>query len=189
MPSIYMDDFTRGLSSHREEIWSRFTRFYEQEFDALRAFVTPLDSVQEVVRQLRQMNLKLVAASHPLWPDLVQKIRLGWAALDPTVFDHVTHIENTAFCKPQLGYYQEICDVLSVRPEECLMVGNDLINDMVAAKLNIKTYLTTDAEEKGFVSFAMSQELRSHHVETISTPDFTGSIRLLPETVQRLMLN
>jgi len=183
----YMEDFTRGMDGNRGEIWNRFTRFYEDGFEALRACVTPIEGVRGVIDELRRDGLKLVAASHPLWPERVQQIRLGWAGLDPLDFHHITHIENTAFCKPQPGYYQEICDVLRVPPGECLMVGNDLINDMAAAAIGMKTYLTTDAEENGFVSFEMSRKFRENPSETIPEPDFRGSLRAVPETVRRLV--
>jgi FMN phosphatase YigB (HAD superfamily) len=33
---------------------------------------------------------------------------------------------------------------LKLQPEECMVVGNDVAEDMCAAKLNMKTFLLTD---------------------------------------------
>ncbi|MFW5991589.1 MAG: HAD family hydrolase [Halanaerobiaceae bacterium] len=48
------------------------------------------------------------------------------------------------YCKPHPGYYREILHKLSLTPEECIMVGNDVQEDMVAGDLGFKTYLVTD---------------------------------------------
>jgi len=41
-------------------------------------------------------------------------------------------------------YYEEILQQLALDPAECLMVGNDVGEDMVAGKLGMKTFLLTD---------------------------------------------
>jgi len=37
-----------------------------------------------------------------------------------------------------------VADALGVAPEECLMVGNDVNEDMVAEKLGMQVFLLTD---------------------------------------------
>ena len=53
-------------------------------------------------------------------------------------------MERMHFCKPNPAYYQEILELLGAKAEECLMIGNDVEEDMVAATLGIKTRLVTD---------------------------------------------
>ena len=55
-----------------------------------------------------------------------------------------TTYENSGFCKPNPKYYSEILEKLNLDPEDCLMVGNDVIEDMVAQKLGMKVFLLTD---------------------------------------------
>ena len=43
-----------------------------------------------------------------------------------------------------MDYYREILEKLSLKPEECLMVGNDVGEDMVTEQLGMKTFLLTD---------------------------------------------
>ena len=49
-----------------------------------------------------------------------------------------------SYSKPNPKYYLEITEKIGVKPEECLMVGNDVGDDMVAADLGMKVFLLTD---------------------------------------------
>ena len=52
--------------------------------------------------------------------------------------------ENSRFCKPNLDYYREVLGKLRAEPEDCLMVGNDVGEDMIAEKLGMDVFLLTD---------------------------------------------
>jgi HAD superfamily hydrolase (TIGR01549 family) len=183
----FMDIFSGDLKDRCGELWDRFVRFYQTEFEQFRPLVTSVPDIHEVFKQLKGEDLKLVIASNPMWPLDIQKKRLVWAGLEEVSFDFITGIENMAYCKPRVEYYQAICDHIDVDPQHCLMVGNDPVNDMIAAKLNMKTYLTTDAEEEGLASLAMSRELRKHMTVEIPTPDFRGPLSGVAGAVRNLM--
>ena len=59
-------------------------------------------------------------------------------------FEWITTYENSKYCKPNLRYYQEVLERLGVAPEDCLMVGNDVGDDMVAEELGMQVFLLTD---------------------------------------------
>lgn len=46
--------------------------------------------------------------------------------------------------KPNPDYYRDIIEEIGVRLEECLMVGNDVNEDMIAESLGMKVFLLTD---------------------------------------------
>jgi FMN phosphatase YigB (HAD superfamily) len=69
---------------------------------------------------------------------------MSWAGLDHNDFELYTTYENSCFAKPNLDYYREILGKLDLKAEECLMVGNDVSEDMVAEKLGMKVFLLTD---------------------------------------------
>ena len=46
--------------------------------------------------------------------------------------------------KPNPAYYRDVLARLNVKPEECLMVGNDVGEDMIAQQLGMKVFLLTD---------------------------------------------
>ena len=48
------------------------------------------------------------------------------------------------YCKPNLNYYKELLERLNLTPEECLMIGNDVDDDMIVEKLGMKVFLLTD---------------------------------------------
>jgi FMN phosphatase YigB (HAD superfamily) len=114
-----------------------------------------------------------VVASNPIFPLIVQQKRMAWAGIDRFRFDLVTHIENMSFVKPRLEYYLQICEKICEAPEECLMVGNDSINDMVAGVTGMKTYLTTEVGEIDYSSLRLTVDEDSAP-ERIPVPDFSG---------------
>ena len=66
---------------------------------------------------------------------------MRWAFLDPADFELITSYENMHFCKPHPEYYQEILDYLGEEAASCMMVGNEVEEDMVAGSLGMKTFL------------------------------------------------
>ncbi|MBR2621359.1 MAG: HAD hydrolase-like protein, partial [Clostridia bacterium] len=70
--------------------------------------------------------------------------RIRWAGLEPCDFELYTTYENSRYCKPTLAYYEDILESLGVSGEECVMVGNDVSEDMVTERLGMKTFLMTD---------------------------------------------
>lgn len=52
--------------------------------------------------------------------------------------------ENAHYCKPNPAYYTEILTSCHLEPAECLMVGNDVGEDMIARKLGMRVFLLTD---------------------------------------------
>ena len=93
---------------------------------------------------MHQKKIPAVLATNPIFPAIATEHRMRWAGLSPDDFVHYTTYENSRFCKPNLAYYTEITDRLGVSPEECLMVGNDVGDDMVTENLGMKVFLLTD---------------------------------------------
>ena len=141
---VFFNTFTKGLEDKTAEIWNRFQQFYENEFDQLKSLVTANKGISEIFSLLTQKGIKIVIASNPFWPSLAMEKRMSWAGIFKEQVDLITHMENMHFCKPRLEYYQEICNKIMEKPEHCLMVGDDPVNDMIAGKTGMKTFLTTD---------------------------------------------
>lgn len=121
-----------------------FEDFYQNEFQNV-SNVCGFDArAAETVRRIREMGLKVVLATNPLFPAIATHSRVKWAGLKPDDFEYITTYENSFHCKPNPDYYREILDKLGLTPEECLMVGNDVSEDMVAQTLGMKVFLLTD---------------------------------------------
>lgn len=121
-----------------------FDKFYEENFDDLKAVCGFNPKAAETVRCLKDKNLRLVLATNPLFPSIATEKRARFAGLDIKDFEFYTSYENIGFCKPNLKYYEEVLSRTGLNAEECLMVGNDVGDDMVAAKLGFKAFLLTD---------------------------------------------
>lgn len=173
---LFLGHFCGDRADLRENLWERFIEFYRTGFPALRGLVTPPPGIHEVFTRLGQFNITLGAASNPIWPEEVQEMRISWSGIHAELFGYITHIENMSFCKPREEYYHEISRHLHVDPAQCLMVGNDRVNDLAAGKIGMKTYLTTDSDTIEESSLALSRKIRKHSDAAEYPADFTGPI-------------
>ena len=87
------------------------------------------------------MGYDVALATNPIFPSIATRKRISWTGLSYDDFSLVTTYENSSYCKPNLKYYEEILNKLGYKPEECLMVGNDVVEDMIAKKLGMKVFL------------------------------------------------
>lgn len=121
-----------------------FDEFYREDFDKVRKSCGFTPYAAKVIDLIKQKGLRLVLATNPIFPAIATEKRIKWAGLLPSDFELYTTYENFRYCKPNLAYYEDILHKLNVQPEECLMVGNDVSEDMIASKLGMKVFLLTD---------------------------------------------
>ena len=136
----FADIFGKKALEHVEN----FDEYYRTDFVAAKAACGVNSKAVEIVKALKSRGLTVVVATNPLFPLVAQEQRLSWAGLTPNDVDLITHYDNSHFCKPNLKYYEEILANLDLKAEECLMVGNDVNEDMIAAELGMKVFLVTD---------------------------------------------
>ena len=121
-----------------------FDKFYEENFDDLKSVCGFNPKASEVVNYLKEKNIRLVLATNPLFPSIATEKRITFAGLKPEDFEFFTSYENISFCKPNIKYYQEVLSRTGLNAEDCLMVGNDVGDDMIAENLGFKVFLLTD---------------------------------------------
>ena len=121
-----------------------FDDYYRTDFVAAKAACGINAKAGEIVKDLKKRGLTVVVATNPLFPLVAQEQRLNWAGIDAADVDLITHYDNCHFCKPNLKYYEELLAQLNLKGEECLMVGNDVNEDMIASQLGMKVFLVTD---------------------------------------------
>lgn len=121
-----------------------FEAFYREEFQQVRRDCGFNPLAAEAIRQIKSMGLRTVLATNPLFPPIATRSRVRWAGLDPDDFEWITTYDNSSHCKPNPDYYREILDKLDLKADACLMVGNDVSEDMVAGTLGMKVFLLTD---------------------------------------------
>lgn len=123
---------------------ARFEEFYDTRFLNARSSTYQSEPMIKAVKLLQDKGYTLVLATNPLFPMKANHHRINWAGLSPDDFSYISSFESNKYCKPNLEYYREVLSEINRSPEECMMVGNDALEDMIAAKLGIKTYLIED---------------------------------------------
>ena len=121
-----------------------FDAFYSNEFQKARELCGYNPKAAEAVRLAKGIGLRVALATNPIFPAVATESRIRWAGLTPADFELYTTYENIGFCKPNPSYYLEITSRLNVAPEECLMVGNDVTEDMAAKFAGMEVFLLTD---------------------------------------------
>ncbi|MDD6811473.1 MAG: hypothetical protein PUD93_06380 [Lachnospiraceae bacterium] len=66
------------------------------------------------------------------------------AGLNIADFECTISYENSRYCKPNPKYYIELAEQISCETNECLLVGNDVTEDMVAEVTGMKVFLLTN---------------------------------------------
>lgn len=146
----FFEDFTRSTGLTFNSLWPIFEEFYKIDFPALKCLVNANPEGKHAVESAIQQGYIVAIASNPIMPTLAIEERIRWAGLSPEQFILIPSIETFHFCKPHLGFYEEIARCLGLSPSECLMVGNHPLEDLVARNIGMKTYLvgnlTDDAQ-------------------------------------------
>lgn len=137
----FWNAFTSILGEKVKEDLPIFDDFYRNEFQDVKNICGFLPEAATTVRKLKEMGYRVALATTPMFPSIATESRIRWAGMEPEDFEIFTTYENYHFCKPNLGYYKEVIEKLGVKAEECLMVGNDVGEDMVTEELGMKVFL------------------------------------------------
>ena len=123
---------------------AEFQRYYEEDFDLVRVASQVQPLARQIIHDLNRKGYRTVLATNPLFPRIATEKRIRWAGLDPDDFTLITTYENSTATKPSREYYSEVLQKCGRRPENCLMVGNDVWEDGAAESLGISFFLVTD---------------------------------------------
>ena len=121
-----------------------FAAFYREDFDKVSTSCGYTPAAREIIDAAKACGLRIALATNPIFPSMATERRIAWAGLSTSDFELVTTYENSRFCKPNPNYYRDIMQTLGVVPEECLMVGNDVGEDMIAQTLGSRVFLLTN---------------------------------------------
>lgn len=169
---VFMEDFSTRIDTNMKDLIPMIDEFYHDDFKNLKFATKPTELVIDIVEILKEKGYKLVVATNPLFPRQAILHRIEWTGLKNEDFLLITDYESSHFCKPNLEYFEEILSIIEKKPEECLMVGNDVQEDLVSSKLGLKTFLIED--------HMINRE------EQQPQPDFKGNYKELLEFVKEL---
>lgn len=137
---VFLEEFFAGIDLEPEVLMPVFERFYQTDYCSLADFCTPEPLVPLLVKEALA-RCKTVIATNPVFPYIAVEERLRWVGIAGLPYALITSYENMHYCKPHLEYYLEILEAIKVEPQECLMVGNDVDEDLVVREIGMKTFL------------------------------------------------
>lgn len=141
---VFWDTLTKTYGESVRNDTYLFDRFYATDFQKIKDICGFEPKAAELIRHIREKGYRVALATNPLFPKVATESRIRWAGLAPEDFELFTAYETSCYCKPHLNYYKEVLKELQVTPEECLMVGNDAAEDLVAEQLGMKVFLLTN---------------------------------------------
>lgn len=119
--------------------------YYSSTFVNVRQIARENPHAVTIARLMRQKAEHAVIATMPLFPIEACDMRMSWVGLRADMFDLVTTCDYSRYSKPSTEYFAQIMESFGAKPEETLMIGNDVREDMQPCeKLGIETFLVTD---------------------------------------------
>ena len=138
---VFWDVFTSVYGEESRKHQSVFDDFYRNEFNDVADVSEPSPKADMIIKMLKKAGCKVILATNPLFPKIATEDRIGWAGMDKGDFDLYTTFEDFGLCKPNPEYFRCILDMFDLGPKECIMVGNDVDEDMIASDLGMKVFL------------------------------------------------
>ena len=136
--------FCEKYGEERLEDQKVFDAYYANEFNEVQKVCGFNEKVPQLIQEIKRMGFREVLATNPLFPEIATRGRASWEGLSVDDFEYFTTYENSHYCKPNVEYYKELLEKIQVQPEECLMVGNDVDEDMIAETIGMSVFLITD---------------------------------------------
>lgn len=140
----FMNYFETLVDGDIEKYKTMFDSFYDSLFENVKPSTYPSEYMRKSVDLLKDKGYEIVIATNPLFPLKANYHRIRWAGFKPSEFSHITSFEENSYCKPHIEFYEEVLSSINKTPEECMMVGNDVFDDLPAGKLGLETYLISN---------------------------------------------
>jgi HAD superfamily hydrolase (TIGR01662 family) len=170
---VFLESLEKQLEQQDiKDYVQKFNYFYDNGFSKVEQAVSKNNDIIKAIELLKQKGYRIVIATNPIFPMQAVLHRIHWAGLDAHDFEFITSYETCHYCKPNIHFYNEVLEKINAKASECIMVGNDVTEDLVSKNIGITTYLITDN-----LINTTNEAIRS---------DYTGSYRDFYEFVQSL---
>ena len=161
-----------------EDVWRpMFERYYAGAYRDLEPLTQRLPAARAVMEWAFSQRYTVVIATNPLFPEAAVRERLRWAGIADYPYALITTIENSHFAKPRPEYFAETLARVSRRPEQALVIGNDLENDMAAAaQAGIAGYFVEEAADDGPGNPTWAADTGAGHLALEARPVARGTL-------------
>ena len=141
---VFWDYFVSLFGKEVRQDEPHFDAFYRNEFERARAACGYTEKAAQLVKLVKEKGLRCALATNPIFPDVATSQRIEWAGLNKADFELYTTYENSRYCKPNPAYYRDILEKMGLKGEDCLMIGNDGVEDVAAMQCGMQVFLITD---------------------------------------------
>ncbi len=140
---VFWDTFASAFGEQARAHEAVFEAFYATDFNLAQEACGFAPEAAETVEFLKTNGIRRVLATNPIFPAVATQARIRWAGLHAEDFEFITTYENSRHCKPNPAYFADILEQIGCKAEECLMVGNDAVEDLAAQEVGIPVFLLT----------------------------------------------
>lgn len=144
---VFWDSMLQRLPMERAAAQEISNLFYSGDFNRAKAATTPSPLANQIIQAAKVRQIKVYLTTNPVFPRAATQNRIKWAGLDEKDFEVITTYEKSRFCKPNVAYFREVIEQFGLDVKECLMVGNDVSEDLVIRRLGVATFLVTHTME------------------------------------------
>lgn len=147
MAQVFAADFFPNLGIPSEILTPLFDDFYARDYAQLRTHVQAIPEARRVLARAIDRGYKTVIATMPVFPGTAVRQRMEWGNIADFAYHLITDYETMHTSKPHAAYYREIAAMIGCAPENCVMVGNEIENDMRPAKrAGMQTFFVTNGQ-------------------------------------------
>jgi FMN phosphatase YigB (HAD superfamily) len=135
LEDVFAAEFYPQLGVSKKELEPVIDRFYDNIFPTLSGLTTTNPQARPFIEWAFSQGHRVVIATDPLFPRKATYHRIRWAGFDPEQFELVSTFEHFHFTKTHPAYYAEMLGRLGWPDAPVIMVGNDMVRDIVPAKM------------------------------------------------------
>lgn len=141
LEEVFDSRFYPKVGIPKENLAGLFDDFYENIFPSLSSHTRPRKEAVSFLEWALSCGFRVAIATDPLFPRKATYHRLRWAGIDPDRVELISSFEHFHFTKTHPAYYAEVLGRLGWPEGPVLMVGNDVIRDLIPAhSLGLATY-------------------------------------------------
>ena len=138
---VFWQEMENAIPGIKERLSPALDDFYKNHFPALSRNAYSDGAARELIELCHSQKLDCVIATSPFFPRVAIVERLSWCGLSPDDFVYMTGYEDSKYAKPNPKYFAEILDRLSLRADECIVIGNDARDDLAAESVGLSVFL------------------------------------------------
>ena len=141
---VFWNSFKNSLGEEILKLKPIIDDFYLDGYENALSACKEKPFVAETILKFQKMGIKMLIATNPLFLKIGAVKRAKIAGFDLDLMEEITSYEFCSYSKPNPMYYEELVKRHNIDKSKCLVVGNNIEEDMVARKAGLDVFLLND---------------------------------------------